>query len=163
MNKRGQIQQVFFYIFAIIVTAFILFLGIRGIYYLMETGSSVETVNFRININSQIKTNYNYNIGSVTEEDIFTPANLDVICFIDPDANPDFSIIKDSSIRQKISGLVKTGVKDENVYFSIKKEIDSFKVENMKAKNGIQCRENPGSRIVMHMENKGSYTEASLK
>ena len=109
MNKRGQIQQVFFYIFAIIVTAFILFLGIRGIYYLMETGSGVETANFKININSQIKTNHNYNLGSVTEEDIFTPANLDIICFIDPDVNLDFSIIKDNIVRQKISGLVKTG------------------------------------------------------
>ena len=162
MNKRGQIEQVFFYIFAIIVTAFILFLGIKGISYVMSTGSRVEIANFETDINSQTKINFNLNTGSITEKEIFAPTNLDVICFVDP-GTTDFSIIKNSVVGQKISGLVKTGVKDENVYFSIKQNINSFKVENIKTKNGIQCKENPGGRVILHMENKGSYTEVSLK
>lgn len=156
-------EQVFFYIFAIIVTAVILFLGIKAVGYLLETGSGVETANFKLDINSQIKKNFDLNTGSLTQEKIYAPANLDVVCFIDPSEDMDFNLIKDPAIRQKISGLAKSGVKDENVYFSIKKQLDSFKVDNMKPKNNIQCKENPGGQIIIQMENKGSYTEITLK
>ena len=162
MNKRGQVEQVFFYIFAIIVTAFIIFLGVKGVSYVITMASNVELVNFEKDINSQTKGNYDLNAGSITEKQIFVPTNLDVVCFVDQGIT-DFSMIKNNIVEQKISGLVKTGVKDENVYFSIKQNIISFKVENIKAKNGIQCKENPGNSIIIHMENKGSYTEVSLK
>ena len=163
MSKRGQMEQVFFYIFAIIVTAVILFLGIKAVGYLLETGSGVETANFKLDINSHIKKNFDLNQISLTQEKIYTPSTMDVVCFIDPSVDLDFNLIKNSLVRQKISGLVKSGAKDENVYFSIKKQVDSFEVDNMKPKNNIQCKENPGGQITLQMENKGSYTEITLK
>lgn len=156
-------EQLFVYIFAIIVTAAILFLGIKAVGYLMNTGSSVEITNFELDIASQIKKNFDLNTLSLTQAKIYAPSNLDIVCFIDPGANLDFGSIQNSVVRQKISGLVKSGAKDENVYFSIKKQVDSFKVDNMKPKNNIQCKENPNGQITLQMENKGSYTEVSLK
>lgn len=160
MNKRGQMQQVFFYIFAIIVTALILFLGIKGIYYVKTTGSEVEITNFITDIKSATQKNYNLGFGSVTSKELFTPSELTLVCFLDPEKRIDFSVISDPALKQKISLLSEQ--KDENVYINLQAKdnpLRSYKINNLKPKNDIQCIENPTDSIVLIFENKGKYAE----
>lgn len=161
MNKRGQTEQIFVYIFAIIVTALILYFGIKGIIYIIHIGGGVETANFITDIKSAAQKNYDLGYTSRTSKELLVPKNLETICFINPDEKPDLSIIQNQNTKNAISIMTKT--KEENLYFNIKGgRIEPILIEHLKAKNGIQCKQGLFDRISLVFENKGNFAEVEI-
>lgn len=159
--KKGQTEQIFFYIFAIIVTAVILFLGMKAIGYTKTIGSQVELTNFITDIKSGAEKNFNLGLGSRTKTSLITLPNTNIICFLNPDETIDFSTIKNSKSRQIISKIYK--LQDSNMYISIDNKFENYNIKNIKVKNGIQCKEEPFQGFTLLFENKGSYSELEIE
>ena len=161
INKKAQTEQIFFYIFAIIVTAVILFLGMKAIGYTKTIGSQVDLARFITDVNNGAQKNFDLGTGSLTKIDLYNPLGTKIICFLNPKENIDFSIIKDSKLQQEISSLSK--LKDSNMYIGVENELKAYNIENVKAKNGIQCKQEPFSGLSLIFENKGLYSEVEIK
>lgn len=160
MNKKAQTEQIFQYIFVLVVTAAVIFIGFKGVGYIKNTGQDVELANFYTDVKAGVERNYNLGELSKTDLDLLAPPNTRLICFLNPKEVDDFSVIKDQTLRTKISGL--SNAKDDNLYISLKEKMVTYKIENMKAKDGIQCKQQPGD-LKLIFENKGAYTELEIK
>ena len=101
MKRKGQIQNVFIYITAMIVIAAVLLLGYGFVKDLLNKGCSAEQQAFQVNLNKLLNT-YNSH-GSVNREFLQLPCDFTEICFVDTaridtpiDMLPEYSIIEQS-------------------------------------------------------------------
>lgn len=84
MNKKAMDQQIFTYIFAMIVLGLILFFGIKMIKGVGDTASAVETIKFKTDIDNQVQKLYGYSPGSKDKLEVKgVPNGVKAVCFID--------------------------------------------------------------------------------
>src|SRR3989344_8264016 len=114
MEKRGQVQQLFVYIFALVVAAMIIGFGYYVITNILNLGKEVETATFKKDLEKQIGLFYTYAPNTNGNIQIRTPSGIKGICFINEGEVSDisYSDVKESA---KIS-------RSKNVFFSTTKE-----------------------------------------
>lgn len=82
MKKRGQLNQIFVFIFIAIVIALLFLFGSDMIKKVFNFGKDVETKKFVDDLEKQFELVKTYNIGSrVSLEDIQVPKQVEEICF----------------------------------------------------------------------------------
>ena len=84
MKKRGQIEQIFIFVFIAVVIALLFLFGSDAIVKVFSLGKDVETEKFIQDLKQQIELVHTYNIGSkVSLENIKIPDQVREICFED--------------------------------------------------------------------------------
>lgn len=81
MNKKGQIQQLFIYIMAIIVIGFLVLFGYRMIDKLFNQKCDVEQQSFYTQLGQDLGRSTRYD--SISEGKLTKPCNYEQICFVD--------------------------------------------------------------------------------
>ena len=84
MKKRGQVEQIFIFVFIAVVIALLFLFGSDAIVKVFRLGKDVETEKFIQDLKQQIELVHTYNIGSkVSLENIEIPDQVREICFED--------------------------------------------------------------------------------
>ncbi len=81
MNKKGQAQQVFIYMMAIIVVGAIMLIGYKSIGNIFDQKCKVDFVDFKGNLEEKFNLNSRY--ASFNEINIKVPCDYKEICFLD--------------------------------------------------------------------------------
>ena len=108
MRNRGQLDQPFIYIFAIIVIAFILLFGLRYIGKTKEFNDKAIYLNFKSSLQDAVTSAYNKNpetfltfSQSSANKPLSLPEEIKEICF--QQSNGKTKIIPDSKIYQEFT------------------------------------------------------------
>ena len=158
--KRGQLDQPFVIIFALVVASVILILGYYSISGLIKTADSVETAKFYNDLKKNVETYYNYASGTNAQIKLNVPEGINGVCFVELNS-VDESDIKYKGVAEDVGAFKKTA--DYNVFFSIKeniKPISPLRIERLKPKENPLCKDTIG-RLDIVLTNKGSYVEVS--
>ena len=84
MEKRGQTEQIFIFVFIAVVIALLFLFGSDAIVKVFRLGKDVETDKFIQDLKQQIELVHTYNIGSkVYLDNIEMPQQVKEICFED--------------------------------------------------------------------------------
>lgn len=113
MKKRGAIDQIFVYIFALIVAALIIGFGYYIITNVLKLGKEVETIKFKQDLEKNINLYYDFAPGTSANVQIRVPDGIKAVCFI-VDGEPSGIEYKDV---EKIASILK----DKNVFFATTK------------------------------------------
>ena len=158
--KRGQLDQPFVIIFALVVASVILILGYYSISGLIKTADSVETAKFYNDLKKNVETYYNYASGTNAQIKLNVPEGINGVCFVELNS-VDESDIKYKGVAEDVGAFKKTA--DYNVFFSINKGIkpvSPLRIEKLKPKENPLCKDTIG-KLEIVLTNKGSYVEVS--
>ena len=158
--KRGQLDQPFVIIFALVVASVILILGYYSISGLIKTAGSVETAKFYGDLKKNVEIYYNYAPGTNALIKLSVPDDINGVCFVELNT-VDESDIKYKGVAEDVGAFKKTA--DYNVFFSIKeniKPVSPLRIEKLKPKENPTCKDTLG-RLDLVLTNKGSYVEVS--
>ena len=84
MEKRGQTQEVFVWLFVLVVAASILFFGIKLIKKSEGLKDDVLAVKFFNDLDKKLKQYYFLDKGSSGQENFLLPGDVEEVCFINP-------------------------------------------------------------------------------
>ncbi|MDD5133698.1 MAG: hypothetical protein PHD81_00950 [Candidatus Nanoarchaeia archaeon] len=161
--KKAQTEQIFVFIFAMVVIAALIFLGLKLIKSTTCTADRVELANAMTNINKYINIAYNMAPGSVIQRQLAIPKSLKFFCFIDPE-NPDYEKIKDTTVKNIIQSRIEAGDKS-NFYWQmggkcpaqpLQKTYDKLKISKT-----LYLTPDSGT-ITIKLENKGDNVDIYL-
>ncbi len=155
MKKRGQLEQPFIYIFALIVIAFILFFGFNAIKKVMKLGETVSAVQFKIELEKEINHIYYLDTGSRGEVSLNVPVDFKYICFTDKGSVLDKFPEQDN--------LLRILAKDDKNIFLIPKtgsNVEKYSIANIKGKENPLCILSANNKFIFILENKGDHVEA---
>lgn len=168
--KKGQLAEPFKYIFALIVIALIIWFGFFVIQKLISFGGEVGEVKFRTEIKDSIRSVYNLAPGSVDEVKFRVPSNVQYACFVNVDPfkiNEIMGKLKGYDEIQDVVGvLLETGGSSKNVFLQVKKGSKDLKesfyeINNLRAKEDVQCFNVLQGVMNLRLENKGKFVEVS--
>ena len=160
--KRGQLEQPFVYIFALVVAALVIFLGYFLINGLLKTGKQVETIRFANDLKNEINSIYDFSPGTNSNYKSNVPAGIKGICFIDV-SNANVEDINYDDIKDIVGVLKDTG-SDKNMFYSASAQVkqpDPIKIDKLKPKNNLVCKSTSRGILELDIENKGSFVEVS--
>ena len=160
--KRGQLEQPFVYIFALVVAALVIFLGYFLINGLLKTGKQVETIRFENDLKNEIKSIYDFSPGTTSNYKNIVPSGIKGICFIDV-SNVNLEEIKYEDIKDIVSVLKDAG-SDKNMFYSVSVQVKQpppIKIDKLKPKTNLLCKSTSRGILELDMENKGSFVEVS--
>lgn len=83
MEKRGQTQQIFTYIFALVVAGLIIGFGYYAITNVLDLFHKVDTIKFNKDFEKQINIYYDFAPGTNGNIKLRTPDGIKAICFVD--------------------------------------------------------------------------------
>lgn len=78
---KGMTQQVFLFIFALIMMAVVLLFGIRQLFIVTDTADKVETLTFVEDFKQELQTYANFDVGSSKYLTLSVPSDVNQICF----------------------------------------------------------------------------------
>ncbi len=82
MTGKAQVQsQMFIYILSIIIIGMLLFLGIKWIAELKNTGDVIDVTRFRIDLENSFDT-IRPQYGSADNYEYTVPSGIDIVCFV---------------------------------------------------------------------------------
>lgn len=81
MFQKGMSQQVFIFIFALILSAAVLIFGVQQLLLLLGTGKTVETLSFVEALNKEAQTYATFDPGSTKLVTFSLPADVNQVCF----------------------------------------------------------------------------------
>ena len=87
--KNGQMQQIFTWIFILILAVTVLFFGIKTVRQGEDFKDEVLLIDFYKNLEKKINDFYFLDIGSSGREDFILPSEVTRVCFINPTYNVD--------------------------------------------------------------------------
>ncbi|MAG60986.1 hypothetical protein CL619_04320 [archaeon] len=165
-DKKGQgIGQVFVFIVAGLTFAFVMIFGYKAIADFLEKGETVEFLQFKNEIESDIK-QIASEYGAVRQTTFYLPARYEEVCFIDLDAEYDSS----SELCQKniiACDVWETAFEeggytaaDENVFLEPTAPV-SIKVYNIELDEDYFCATVSGGQFTLRLEGLGSKTYLS--
>lgn len=161
MSKKGQAQQIFIFILAIVIASMIFIYGYRAIVDFTTRSGEVALVNFQNEIQSNIKTIAS-DFGSVKKLQLSLPSDFQKVCFIDfekppgrglctpgqPDYNPLACDVWEES-------------KTQNVFLVPQADI-TIKVAQLEIESpGYLCTDVLNGKIVLRLEGKGQKAVVS--
>lgn len=79
--QKGMTQQVFIFIFALIMMAFILMFGVRQVFLVTDTSDKIQTLSFVEDFKKEVQTYANFDIGSNKLVKLSVPSAVNQICF----------------------------------------------------------------------------------
>ena len=102
MEKRGQTQEIFVWLFVLVVAASILFFGIKLIKKSSDLKDDVLVVKFFNDLDKKLKQYYFLDKGSSGQEKFLLPSDVKEVCFINSEktisaGNNYFDQLKDFS------------------------------------------------------------------
>ncbi|RME53182.1 hypothetical protein D6783_02760 [Candidatus Woesearchaeota archaeon] len=108
--RKGQLQQVFIYLSALLVIIAIIILGATTIMNLLKTGCDVQKKDFDHDLARIIENGRAY--GSYAEEELSAPCSVQAICLIDPRAlgNQAFTFPGNTLIQEEVRRGTKTSL-----------------------------------------------------
>lgn len=119
MKKGELLSQPFTYIFALVLMGILFFFGYKAITGFQEKAELVELTNFVNDLKYNIKTYYNFDIGSSKQLNLNIPKKVKRICFTNLDEN---TATTDSCLKLLIN-------KNDNLYIC---PIESFSMNTFK-------------------------------
>ena len=84
MMHKGMTQQIFIFIFALIMMALVLVFGIRQLFVVTDTASTVETLAFVEDFKKEVQTYTTFDAGSTKNVRISVPSAVHQLCFFNP-------------------------------------------------------------------------------
>ena len=146
--KAQMVGQIFVYILAVILVAFILIYGYNAVQTFKTRAEQVSYIKFKTDMESTIKS-ISSDYGSIKKAEFLVPSGYREVCFIDldnPIVPPGHPIIKDS---------VESGVK-ENIFLVREAAEESFYVGKIEVA-GNSCIEVKAGKIKVQLEGKGDH------
>ncbi len=156
--KSAQTRQIFFYIFALIVMAFILYFGFLLIPKVTNLFCEVESGKLKTSLETEIGKVYHLGPESSRRLNIPSSCGLRQLCFVGND--PNFRVIEDETSRRIIE-LRHNENPEENVFILTEDDVEPLKIENIDVKQGTLCILPQGNSLSFRAENKGDYVEIS--
>jgi len=165
------ISQVFVFIVAAIMFAFILIFGYNAITDFLEKGETVEFYQFKSSLENSVQQIYS-EYGAVRQEDYFLPVDYEQVCFVDLDSTPDSSLASVDPIAYDVwttahesSNPEERGyaAADENVFLKPGAPV-AIKVYKLDLQNsdgqpvGYLCQNISKGQFTLRLEGKGSRT-----
>ena len=151
MNKKAINNQIFVYIFAILVIGLILIFGIRTIGQVKIKGDQAEVVKFFNDVDAIVERVYDYDVGSsVTLDKIRVPGVVKRVCFED----------HDSYVNVYVETIPGVDIDPND------KGIDNVNVDKLRilTNGGLICKDKIGGKIEITLEKKygtKTYVEAT--
>ncbi len=164
MNKKGMDQQIFTYIFAMIVLGLIIFFGIKMIKGVGDTAHAVENVKFKKDIDNQVQKIYSYSPGSKANLEIKgVPNGIKAVCFIDLTTPVNLNEIPYDDVKLFAEG--KKGTRT-NVFFAAttkqSKTPDPTTVSKLKPTPNPLCIDiTTSGNLGAKLENEGAFIKIS--
>lgn len=165
-NKKGEgIGQVFVFIVAGLTFAFVMIFGYKAIADFLEKGETVEFLQFKNEIESDIK-QIASEYGSVRQTTFYLPARYDEVCFVDLDAtyDPESSLCDRNVIACDVweTASEEGGYEaaDENVFFDPAAPV-AIKVYKVEMDEDYLCVPVSGGQFTLRLEGLGSRTKLS--
>ena len=167
--KKAQLQQIFIYIFALIVIGLVLYFGVRALTGTKKVATAVEIENFIRDVRSEYETILSLGPGSYEIKSIFAPSGITEICFTADQVSETNAINEASSasIGKEIYGFKQAGSQDNVFIIDARGTVQrSFKLEkldidNSQAGNQIVCFRVAGGRFTIRFENAGDVVKIS--
>ena len=79
--QKGMSQQVFIFIFALIMMALVLIFGVRQLFVVTDTATTVETLSFVEDFKQEVQAYTNFDVGSSKQVKLSLPSGVNQICF----------------------------------------------------------------------------------
>ncbi len=154
MKKGELLSQPFIYILALITIVLLFFFGYRAINDFQQKAELVELGNFVNDLKYNIKTYYNFDVGSSKQINLNLPKKVKKVCFINLNEIP-------SSTDPELKLLIN---KNDNMYiFPIEDfSMNSFKIDYLKVNQAPLCFNVNGkfiATITKIIYNKKPYVE----
>ncbi|MBI2508228.1 hypothetical protein HYV89_04720 [Candidatus Woesearchaeota archaeon] len=157
--KRGQTQEIFVWLFVLIVAAAILFFGIKLIKKSEGLKDEVLIVKLFNDIDKKLSQYYFLDKGSSGEERFLLPRNIEWVCFAKKGAI-NFNYLSRPHVGGEDGKLMRDilGILDEGTYVFVGPlnlyENNRFKL-NIKIKTEVLCKEVVNGVLSLDLENKG--------
>ena len=157
--KKGQMQQIFIFIIAILIASMIFLYGYRAIRDFTQRTDEVTLVKFQTELQSAVRT-ISSDYGSVKRLELSIPSKYSKVCFVDY-----AKFNQGSAICTRISGredefnpLICDAWKDQtqNVFLVPFADIP-IKTNNLEVSGseGFMCRTAQNGRIAVRLEGRG--------
>ncbi|NQU98090.1 hypothetical protein HQ533_01370 [Candidatus Woesearchaeota archaeon] len=152
--RKGQIQQVFIYIVAIVIVGIILLIGYRAISGLTDKACQVEKTTFKSSLESYITKYSSY--GSLHRESLNAPCSYANVCFVNTTA-----IIDEETLTQG-PDVIKNSVKDgieQNIFLVKSNFTEPFGfMTEIEVEKKIICINNTNGKFYIKFEGLGKKT-----
>jgi hypothetical protein len=162
MFKKGQTQQIFVWIFVVVVAGLILFFGIRLLKQTSDLKDEVVVGKFFNDLDKKLEQYFFLDKGSNGRENFLLPNGVEWVCFVDgnfPDwRNYGFVDAEDRKLIEDLSNFGNVFVGPFGLYENnrIKTEVD------LKLEDGVFCKRASGG-LVLDLENEGVVEGVSIK
>lgn len=143
--KRGQVQQIFIWIFVLILATSILFFGIKTVKKGEELKDEVLLVDFFKSLENKINNYYYLDVGSSGVEEFVLPSGVTNVCFIDEDSST-----ANEEYINSLKEFSNVFIRPETDFKENRAKIDNFFVDI-----DILCLPVAGGRLSIRLENKG--------
>jgi len=166
--KKGQITaQPFIIIFALIVAALILAWGIKVVFDIKERGEYAELLTTITDIREEVKTYYNFEMGSRKKITITVPEKISCFCFLNVEIQPILTHISEECQKNRellvrimhTSGLMYNLFITPSSAFPLTKFSLIEPTTLLKPMQNPLCIEKVNEKIIFLIENKGSHVE----
>jgi len=151
--KKGQINQVFIYIMAVIIFAAIMLYGYKAIKNIMEKGNYVEYTNFKKDFENTVENSKQY--GEVNIKSFSLPPGVSEICIVDIKEPVDTTapMLVQDAWQSKTYNVVLLPIKYDNLF------VEGIKIDTP----GFLCNHTSAvrSKITLRFEGSGNAVRIS--
>ncbi|MBS3167491.1 hypothetical protein J4403_04805 [Candidatus Woesearchaeota archaeon] len=156
MNKKG-FEQIYVYIFVIIVVAITFVVGFKAINALKEKQSQVELISFYNDLDREVKKFYNADYLSADDITLNLPSSIKKVCFttdkIDINLNS-FDITSKAIMQNKYGGTSR-----KNVFIfpdtAAKPNQGYYFIKNLEVSQNPLCIQTKSGSLSFTLQNKG--------
>ena len=157
MNKKGQINQIFVWIFVLIVAVSILFFGIKLIRQGEGLKDDVLIIKFFNDLDKKMSQYYYLDKGSKGGEEFFLPTDVKYICFVGDNGFSPSNF--DSVVSSADKGLIGELRDYSNVFVG---PLNLYKENRIKLETKFMVEDNPfclrvvNGKLSLTLENEGA-------
>ena len=161
-NRKGQTNQVFIWIFVLVLASLILLFGFKMVRDTSEFSDDVLVNNFFSNLNSKINKYYYLSLGSVGDEKFELPKDVECVCFVNGDVDNVGNCGKEKTkeLINNVRAVQKDKEKD-NVFLILDKSFTKTRdhIDNLGVGTNPSCIEVKNGLLEVTLENIGSYVD----
>ncbi|MBI2105661.1 hypothetical protein HYT56_02370 [Candidatus Woesearchaeota archaeon] len=159
MLKRGQTQEIFTWIFVIIVAVAILFFGIKLLKNTNELKDGVLVVKFFNDLDKKLSQYYFLDKGSSGEEKFLLPSNVEWICFVNPDSADSYPpYIEEKILINGLKGFSNVFIGPFGLY-----EENRFNASTKLYLTDPVCKKISNGVLIINLENEGVKDGIAIK
>ena len=165
MRKKAQVQsQIFIYVVAIAIFAFILVYGYNAIRGFGERSDQISYIKFKTDLTSTVK-RVAPDFGTVKRQEFFIGGNFQKVCFVQTH-NPPTSLTTDSAENPITDLIIKDAVlsgSEDNTFLLAGSVEESFNIGNINVTpNGFNCIDILNGKVKIQFEGGGDHALISV-